>query len=54
LKALKTEDFASSAMVRVLLGGMAGLGLRLPEVGDKLTQATVPLDLKRAVVHSAV
>lgn len=54
MKGLKTEDFASSAMVRALLCGMAGLGLRLPEVGDKLTQATVPLDLKRAVVHAAV
>ena len=41
-------------MVRVLLQGMSGLGLRLPEVADQLTQATVPLDLKREVVQSAV
>jgi AraC-like DNA-binding protein len=48
------EDFASAAMVRALLRGMAGLGLRLPEMADKFTQATVPLDLKRAVVQAAV
>lgn len=41
-------------MVHVLLHGMSGLGLRLPEVADQLTQATVPLDLKREVVQSAV
>ena len=41
-------------MVRVLLQGMSGLSLRLPEVADQLTQATVPLDLKREVVQSAV
>jgi AraC-like DNA-binding protein len=50
----KSEDFASTAMVRALLRGMAGLGLRLPEVGDKLTQATIPLELKRVVVQAAV
>jgi AraC-like DNA-binding protein len=50
----RNEDFASSVMVRVLLQGMSGLGLRLPEVADQLTQATVPLDLKREVVQSAV
>ena len=41
-------------MVRVLLRGMASLGLRVPEFADPLEQATVPLDLKRAVVRSAV
>ena len=41
-------------MVRALLCGMAGLGLRLPEVAEKFHQATVPLDLKRAVVQAAV
>lgn len=41
-------------MVRALLRGMSGLGLRLPEVGEKLTKAIVPLNLKRAVVQSAV
>ncbi len=41
-------------MVRVLLQGMTDLGLRLPEVVDQLTQATVPLDLKREVVQTAV
>lgn len=41
-------------MVRALLQGMANLGLRLPEVAEKLTQATVPLNLKRAVVQAAV
>jgi AraC-like DNA-binding protein len=50
----RNEDFASSVMVRVLLQGMSGLGLRLPEVADQLTQATIPLDLKREVVQSAV
>ena len=50
----KREDFASAAMVRVLLRGMAGLGLRLPEVAEELTQATVPLHSKRAVVQTAV
>jgi len=49
-----TGDFASAAMVRALLCGMAGLGMRLPEMCDELNQATVPLDLKRAVVHAAV
>lgn len=41
-------------MVRVLLQGMTGLGLRLPEVGHQLTEATVPLALKREVVQTAV
>ena len=50
----KREDFASAAMVRALLRGMAGLGLRLPDVAEELTQATVPLHLKRAVVQTAV
>jgi AraC-like DNA-binding protein len=54
LNGTKKEDFASAAMVRALLRGMAGLGLRLPEMADKFTHATVPLDLKRAVVQAAV
>jgi AraC-like DNA-binding protein len=54
LSVLKAEDFASAAMVRALLQGMEDLGLRLPEVAEKLTQATVPLNLKRAVVLAAV
>lgn len=41
-------------MVRVLLRGMAAQGLRLPVITESLTQATVDLDLKRAVVHAAV
>ena len=41
-------------MVRALLRGMKRLGLRLPEMAGKFTQATVPLDLKRAVVQTAV
>lgn len=49
----KKEDFASAAMVRVLLQGMSGLGLQPPNVTDPLTQATVSLDLKRAVVQTA-
>ena len=51
---LKAEDFASAAMVRALLQGMKDLGLGLPELAEKLTQATVPLNLKRAVVQAAV
>ncbi len=54
MSVLKAEDFASAAMVRALLQGMEDLGLRLPEVAEKLTQATVPLNLKRAVVQAAV
>jgi len=54
LSVLKAEDFASAAMVRALLQGMKDLGLRQPEVAEKLTQATVPLNLKRAVVQAAV
>jgi AraC-like DNA-binding protein len=41
-------------MIRSLMSGMVGLGLCLPEVADKFTHATVPLDLKRAVVQAAV
>lgn len=41
-------------MVRALLRGMTNLGLRLPEVAHKLMQATVPLNLKREVVQTAV
>jgi AraC-like DNA-binding protein len=54
LSAASKEDFASAAMVRVLLRGMAVQGLRLPVITENLTQATVALDLKRAVVHAAV
>jgi len=54
LSAASKEDFASAAMVRVLLRGMAAQGLRLPVITENLTQATVALDLKRAVVHAAV
>ncbi len=54
MSVLKAEDFASAAMVRALLQGMKDLGLGLPEVAEKLTQATVPLNLKRAVVQAAV
>ena len=54
MSVLKAEDFASAAMVRALLQGMKDLGLRQPEVAEKLTQATVPLNLKRAVVQAAV
>jgi hypothetical protein len=54
LSAALTENFASAAMVRVLLRGMAARGLRLPVIAENLTQATVSLDLKRAVVHAAV
>lgn len=48
------EDFASAAMVRVLLRGMAMLGLSTPALAANLLPATVPLDLKRAIVQSAV
>lgn len=48
------EDFASAAMVRVLLRGMAALGLRAPAVSESQFPATVPLDLKRAIVQAAV
>lgn len=48
------EDFASAAMVRVLLRGMAGLGLRKPETPGSLAHATLPLDFKRRVVQAAV
>ncbi len=48
------EDFASAAMVRVLLRGMAGLGLRTPETPGSLLHATLPLDFKRRVVQAAV
>ncbi len=41
-------------MVRALLCGMAALGLRTPDVAADLMPATVPLDLKRAIVQSAV
>lgn len=48
------EDFASAAMVRVLLRGMTALGLRTPVVAGHLLPATIPLDFKRAIVQSAV
>lgn len=54
MKDRRTEDFASSAMVRVLVRGMAALGLRAPAMQGELARATIALDLKRAVVQSAV
>lgn len=47
-------DFASAAMVRVLARGMHALGLKLPATAGQLSEATVSLDLKRAVVMSAL
>jgi AraC-like DNA-binding protein len=47
-------DFASSAMVRALVQGMLSLGLHPPAFAGELTNATIPLDLKRAVVKSAI
>jgi AraC-like DNA-binding protein len=41
-------------MVRVLLRGMAALGLKAPTVAGDLRYATVPLDLKLAVVQATV
>ena len=41
-------------MVRVLLRGMAGLGLSTPETASSLIHATLPLDFKRRVVQTAV
>ena len=49
-----TDDFASAAMVRVMLRGMAAAGLHAPALGTDLRPATVPLPLKRAVVQAAV
>jgi AraC-like DNA-binding protein len=54
MKALATADFASAAMVRALVQGMTTLGLQPPEMVTHTAQATVPLDLKRAVVQAAV
>lgn len=48
------NDFASAAMVRVLLQGMAKLGLRTPTIAGNRLPATVPLELKRAIVQAAV
>ena len=41
-------------MVRVLLRGMVQQGLTPPPVQEPLTQATIGLDLKRAVIASAI
>jgi len=49
-----TTDFASATMVRVLLRGMELLGMRKPLLLEFPNQATVPLDLKRAIVAAAV
>lgn len=54
MSTVSKEDFASAAMVRVLLRGMAALGLRTPAVAGNLLPATVPLELKRAIVQAAV
>lgn len=54
MRARGTEDFASSAMVRVLCRGMVSLGLRPPALTVELAHATIPLDLKRTVVKSAI
>lgn len=49
-----TGDFASAAMVRVLVRGMVAAHLRPPVLDADLRNATVPLQLKRAVVEAAV
>lgn len=49
-----TVNFASAAMVRVLVRGMASLGLHSPNIERDLNQAKIPLDMKRAIVMSAV
>jgi AraC-like DNA-binding protein len=49
-----TANFASAAMVRVLVRGMASLGLRSPTLDGHLNQAKISLDMKRAIVMSAV
>lgn len=50
----RSGDFASAAMVRVLAQGMRALGMQPPALPGPLDEATVPLDLKRAVVQSAL
>ncbi len=47
-------DFASEAMVRTLREGMRALGMQPPPLPTSPASATVPLDLKRSVVQSAV
>jgi AraC-like DNA-binding protein len=54
LKGQASEDFASSAMVRVLARGMVRLGLRPPVLAADLLLARIPLDLKRTVLQSAI
>ena len=54
MKGQGSEDFASAAMVRVLARGMVRLGLRPPVLAADLLQARIPLDLKRAVLQSAI
>lgn len=54
MSARGAEDFASAAMVRLLVRGMRAQGLCPPRVAADLRQATVPLPLKRAVVQAAV
>ena len=51
---LSSVDFASAAMLRVLLRGMELLGMERPVLPQLLNQARVPLELKRAVVGAAV
>jgi AraC-like DNA-binding protein len=50
------DDFASAAMVRVLMHGMTALGLPLPATATAppVGTAQVPLDLKRTLVAAAV
>lgn len=54
MRARSSEDFASSAMVRVLMRGMLALGYETPVPTGALTKATVALNVKRAVVQSAI
>lgn len=54
MKSTQPADFASAAMVRALAQGMHMLGLRPPDVSVDTAHATVPLDLKRAVLQSAM
>lgn len=49
-----SEDFASASMVRVLLRGMALLGMSPPPQVQPPRQATVALDLKRSLIGAAV
>lgn len=54
MKPTQSADFASAAMVRALAQGMQRLGFQPPEVCIDSAHATVPLDLKRALLQSAM